>query len=137
MLIYLDTNIYLDWLEGRTDRLRPLGEFAFSIIKRAISCEFEIVVSDFVISELSKFVNEKEIMGSLDILKRHDKLMFIKENPGDFKEAKELSAKYGIHWQDALHAVLAKEAGAEVIVTRDNHLSCLSDFIKAVFPDNI
>ena len=55
-LIYLDTNIYLDYFENRTDKLKPLGEFAFRIIKRAIDCEFKIVISSIILAEI-KFNN--------------------------------------------------------------------------------
>ena len=40
--IYFDTNIYLDFLENRNDRLRPLGELASQLFKRSINCEFFI-----------------------------------------------------------------------------------------------
>jgi len=46
--IYVDANIYLDYLEERTDRIRPLDEFAFKIFRRALECEFEIVISDAI-----------------------------------------------------------------------------------------
>ena len=34
-LIYPDTNFYIDYFEDRRDNIRPLGEFAFSVLKRA------------------------------------------------------------------------------------------------------
>lgn len=46
MKIYLDTCIYLDYLMDRKDNLRPLGEFAFQLLKRTFECEFEIIISD-------------------------------------------------------------------------------------------
>jgi len=61
MLIYCDTNIYIDYFENREDNLRPLGTFAFELLRRTIECEFTIVVSDFVISELEKYVEEEKI----------------------------------------------------------------------------
>jgi len=137
MRIYLDTNIYLDWLENRKDNLRPLGEFAFQIIKRTISCEFEIVISKLVIRELRKFIAEEQINNALQRLIQKKKLVFIDEEKGDFSEAKEMANKYQIPWQDALHAILAKRADSEFLVTRDAHLFNLYGFIKSVFPENI
>jgi hypothetical protein len=61
MLMYLDTNIYLDYWESRRDSLRPLGEFAFSIIRRAVECEFEILISNLFLHELKERIKEEEI----------------------------------------------------------------------------
>lgn len=33
---YLDTSIWRDYFENRTDRFRPLGEWAFLFIKKAV-----------------------------------------------------------------------------------------------------
>ncbi|PIO03559.1 hypothetical protein COT48_04385 [Candidatus Woesearchaeota archaeon CG08_land_8_20_14_0_20_47_9] len=53
--IYLDTNIYLDYLLDRKNRFRKdLGSIAFSIINRSFLCEFEIVLSDWCFQELVK-----------------------------------------------------------------------------------
>ena len=60
MLVYVDTNIYLDYFQNRQDRLRPLGEFVFQFFRRSLKCEFEIVVSDFVLEELHKKVTIKQ-----------------------------------------------------------------------------
>lgn len=53
-LIYCDTNVYLDYFFDRRDNIRPLGEFAHQVIQRALGCEFYIVISDWVITELNK-----------------------------------------------------------------------------------
>jgi rRNA-processing protein FCF1 len=68
-LIYLDTNIYLDYLESREDRLRPLGEFAFRLLQRTLKCEFKIVISDVVNKELDRNIEADKIKGILDDLK--------------------------------------------------------------------
>ena len=57
-LLYIDTNIYMDHFDGRVDRLRPLGEFAFQLLRRSLGCEFRIVISSLVLEEL--FYNSYE-----------------------------------------------------------------------------
>ncbi|MBD3304093.1 hypothetical protein GF343_03035 [Candidatus Woesearchaeota archaeon] len=51
-LIYVDTNIYIDYFDGRTDYLRPPGEFAYQLLKRTFNCEFRIIVSSLVVDEI-------------------------------------------------------------------------------------
>lgn len=138
MKIYLDTCIYVDYFEDRSDNIRPLGELASQLLKRTFNCEFEIIISDWLLVEMEKRVN---VMSSfLELLKRlksMDKLITITKTDNDKKEANELCKK-GFHFADALHAVLAGKACAEYIVTRNT-----DDFpksygsAKVVLPENI
>jgi predicted nucleic acid-binding protein len=136
--IYLDTCVYMDYLEDRCDNIRPLGEFAFQLLKRTFKCEFNIVVSDWLLTEMEKHENVLPLF--LELLKRlgnTEKVIFVTKTESTEKEAKELCKK-GFHLADALHAVLAGNAGAEYIVTRN-----IKDFpanygsAKVVFPENI
>ena len=137
-LIYLDTNVYLDYLEGRTDKLRPLGEFAFQLIKRAIECEFKIVVSSFVIEELENNIDMDKVDDLFDTLKKLNKIINLFPIKDDKDKAKELSKNRDTHYSDALHAVLANRAGAEFLVTRNiKHFSNLNDLVKVVYPESI
>jgi len=135
--IYLDTNIYLDYAEDRHDRLRPLGEFAFQLLKRAISCEFEIVISKLLLAELENQTGSEIAFRMLAALKAKHKLINVNQDRSDTSEARNIARAKGVPWQDAMHAILAKKAGAELIVTRDAHFASLSDFLEAVFPENI
>jgi hypothetical protein len=54
MRYYVDTCIWLDLLEDRTDGLRPLGEFAFQFIKKAMRHGDTIIYSSLVLGELMK-----------------------------------------------------------------------------------
>ena len=49
---YLDTNIYIDYFLNRIDKLRPLGDFAFNLIKKIVIGEYKLIISDLVILEL-------------------------------------------------------------------------------------
>jgi len=76
-IIYLDTNIYMDHFDGRVDKLRPLGQFAFEIVRRTLNCEFKIVMSSLIIDELV-FNNYKEkITDLIKDLKEKDKIIKI------------------------------------------------------------
>jgi len=61
MKIYFDTNVYLDFLEDRSDSLKPLGELAHQAFLRGLDCEYFIVISDLVIEELRKRVSAEDI----------------------------------------------------------------------------
>ncbi len=120
-LIHLNTCVYLDCWQDRKDKLRPLGEFAFQLIRRAIQCEFEVVVSNWVVEELEGQLPTKEVAEMLYPLYDSGKAIKIKRAKEDGGKARALSA----NWTDALHVVLAKKAGTECIITRN-----LSDFAE-------
>ena len=134
MLIYCDTNIYIDYFENREDNLRPLGTFAFELLRRTVGCEFTIIISDFVIMELEKYVKEEKIKELLQSLERAKKLERVFKSNHDIQEARRLSKNKS----DALHAVLAKKAKAEYLVTRNiKDFAEFSHLINIVLPENI
>ena len=58
---YLDTSIWIDYVEDRGDGIRPLGEFAFRFLKYCEERDLEILVSDIVILELQKILSKERI----------------------------------------------------------------------------
>ena len=57
MLLYVDTNVYLDFLLERCNKQGDdLEERAAQLFQRAIECEFDILVSDLLVRELEKHV---------------------------------------------------------------------------------
>lgn len=120
-LIYLDTNIYMDYFLIREDKLRPLSDFAFELIRRAISCEFKIAVSDLIIMELEKSIPRNSIQSVLLDLEEEDKLVTLNKTKETEKKAREITKQYGVHFNDALHYVLALETKSVYLVTRDEH----------------
>jgi predicted nucleic acid-binding protein len=38
-LIYVDTNVLIDFFLNRKDALRPIGDFAFELFKKSIDCK--------------------------------------------------------------------------------------------------
>jgi len=136
MLIYLDTNIYLDYLENRSDRLRPLGEIAFQLIKRALQCEFKIIISDIVLRELNKYAKKDKINLILEPLKKKRKIISIESNINNRRAAAKLQKECQIPFFDALHYVLAISNDAEFLVTNDNHFNkILQNEISIVKPN--
>ncbi len=137
--IYCDACIYLDYLLNRSDRFRPLGDFAFHLFKRIIGCEFELVVSDWVLTELKGHLESEAdwnmFMSLLQQLK--PKIVKVRTEEADREEARRRCTTDS-HWQDNLHAVLAHKAGATILVTRNFSDFCdVQDLVQPRFPENI
>jgi hypothetical protein len=58
---YVDTNIWLDFLESRGSYLKPYGEFAFQFFKKCIQRKDTILYSDLVLDEISVKYNPVEV----------------------------------------------------------------------------
>lgn len=113
-LIYIDTNVYLDYLLNRKDRLRPLGDFAFELLRQAIGCKYDLLISDILLIELRNNIEDERLTTLLNSIKQ--KTIFITKEKSDVIEAKKISSDN--RW-DALHYILAKRGGAEILVTRN------------------
>jgi len=137
-LIYLDTNIYIDHFEGRTDYLRPLGEFAFQLLKKAFDCKFNIVLSSLVVDELEHNSYSQNIVELKNVLKEGGNGIFIVETADDEQEARQIMKVHKTSFNDTKHAVLARRAGAAYLVTRNmDDFACLQDIIKVVLPEQL
>ena len=133
-LIYLDTNVYMDYFLIREDKLRPLSDFAFELIRKTMSCEYRIVMSDWVLFELKKNnIPVGDINCLLKDLKELDKLVKVERGDEDIRKAKTFS-----NWKDALHAILANKSGAVYLVTRNiGDYSGAHNLIKIKLPENL
>lgn len=135
-LIYLDTNIYIDHFRGRVDKLRPLGEFAFQILRRALECEFTIIFSSLVFDELLYNTYEKEIKELVKSLNDKNKIIIVAVSEEDRKRARSISKERKTSFNDTVHAVVAQRAKASVIVTRNlRDFEELQDIIKVSLPE--
>ena len=131
--IYLDTTIYLDYFENRHDNIRPLGFFAYNLIRRCIEGKFKIVISDWVVEEFGKIGDVHKINDLIKTLKKHGSLLTVKTNFKDLSKSRKYKDK-----PDTLHAILAIKAGADYFVTRN--IRDFPDFqnsINLVLPENI
>ncbi len=132
---YLDTAIWRDYFEDRADGIRPLGEFAFQLLKNCEKRGLGILYSSLVVQELEAHYS-KERAAQVFSPFRH----FLVEVPisnGQISQAQKISASVaGTHVKDALHAILARDNGA-IMVTRDRHFDALAGFVEVAKPEHI
>lgn len=132
-LIYIDTNVWLDYFYDRKDRLRPLGSFAFELLRKAVMCQYTVIISDWVIAEVEGQGCGEEMKKASKWLNESKKLLFVHVD-----EDMRLRARKKSHWQDELHALLAEKANASFLVTRN-----IADFssnrhsFEVVFPEKL
>jgi predicted nucleic acid-binding protein len=104
MKLYIDTNVYLDYLlERKNKKGKDLSRPAFNVFKRAASCEFYVLVSNHLIQELRGIIDLNDLTMLMSFLKK--KIIMISD---------ETKGK-----GDELHAHLAIKHGADLIVTRN------------------
>ena len=132
---YVDTAIWRDLHENRTDKFRPLGEWAFEFFKKVLDDEKKILYSDLVIKELSGHFDIKTINNILNIASGRELLEKVEINKNQTKEAFEIKKKLNVPFGDALHAILARDNNA-VMVTRDKHFLEF-DFVAVKKPEEL
>ena len=138
ILIYLDTNIYIDYFEGRVDYLRPLGEFAFNVIRKTLGCEFKILFSQIVMREIEYNNYTDKMNALLKTLRDNNKLVNAEVLNSYSLMASKLSKKYKTSFNDVLHFIIAKENNAEIFVTRNiKDFPDFDDYPELVFPENL
>ncbi len=131
-LVYVDTNVWLDYIYDRKDNLRPLGAFAFELLRKAIQCQYTIIISDWTVVEIEKHKAENELHQALQWLKQANKLLWVHSTHTLRQQARKSN-----HWQDELHALLAIKARASFLATRN-----ISDFsnrhtFQVVLPEQL
>jgi len=133
MRFYVDTSIWRDYFEDRRDSIRPLGEFAFQFLNGCKKLGAKLLYSEAVIVELQgfskKWVNEmflqfRDLLVEAPVLKKQT------------DEAKTITKQRGLPYNDALHAIIARDNKA-IIVTRDKHFEELRDIVEAKTPEEL
>lgn len=133
--IYCDTNIYLDFLLGRTDYMRPLNEFAYQIFRRVEQGEFNLIISDHLLYELENNLDADKIARLLEPLAEKGKIVKIYKSREDVLKANEISRE---HWKDALHAILANKAKAIYLLTRNiRHYAGCEHLVEIKLPESV
>jgi predicted nucleic acid-binding protein len=105
-LIYVDTNIIMDFLEGRDKR-------AFIFFKKAINCKYELIISDLVLHEL-RFQKLDPNLFTIFLGKKL-RIVFVKEEH-------KLRAKEFLsftHYNDAIHAAVAELENVDKLLTQN------------------
>lgn len=137
-LIYVDTDCYIDHFEGRVDKLRPLGEFAYNLIRKSILCEYRIIISNIVIDELEFNGYGHKTSELISDLKEAEKLVFIEETSQDDEKARKIKRERTTPLNDTKHAVLSARSGAVFFVTRNmKDFEKLQDLVKLKYPENL
>jgi hypothetical protein len=117
MNYYVDSCIWIDYFENRTDGLKPLGEFAFQFFKKCLKNNDKILFSEMIVFELkNKGLDFFEILGQFCFI-----LEEVFPSKTDLEKIKSLSVEKQIPFGDAFHYILSKTNNA-VLVSRDNHL---------------
>jgi len=133
---YLDTAIWRDYYENRSDKFRPLGEFALALINEIMENKDFILYSDFIIKELNIDYGEEEIEKIFEIITKRKLLLKVNISDKQIKEASRLNKERKVGFGDALHAVLARDNNA-ILVTRDNHFYELADVVEVKKPEDL
>ena len=60
---YIDTSIWMDYYEDRTDPSRDIGESAFKLLSKLLASKSTIVVSTFLLRELETAYSLDSIRG--------------------------------------------------------------------------
>ncbi len=110
MRIYVDTNVYLDLFFARS----PFDEYAIRLFQRVKEGEFELIVSDHLLIQLRLFAKEQiieDFFKDINVITTY-------HTTEDKKQTKLLPYDF----EDSLHLIIAKRAGAELFITRDKEL---------------
>jgi len=133
---YLDSAIWRDYYENRSDKFRSLGEWALKLINNIIENGDYIIYSDFIVKELKIKYSEEEIKDILEIAGKRNLLFKADISEFQAKEAAVLCKKKKIAFGDALHAILARDNDA-IMVTRDRHFLELTDITEIKKPEDL
>lgn len=131
---YIDTAIWMDYYEDRTDPSKDIGEFAFKLLCKILASKSKIVVSTFLLRELESAYSLDKIRG----LTIHFEKVMIKVDVSDkqMDEARKIAEERRIPKGDVIHAILARENNA-ILVTRDKHFELLKDICEVMKPEEI
>lgn len=113
--IYVDTNVYLDLLQGRSSRFKCLADFAFFTFSQVREGKYQLVVSDWVIDEFKKYCDEKMVNNFLNDFKEEQVVRIVRSTE-DERKARELSSR---NYPDALHVILALKENCLYLVTQN------------------
>ncbi|MBW2984989.1 type II toxin-antitoxin system VapC family toxin [Candidatus Woesearchaeota archaeon] len=131
---YLDTSIWMDYYEDRTDPSKDIGEFAFKLLCKLLASKSKIVVSTFLLRELETAYTLDQIRGlTLHFEKIMEKVDVSEEQ---WNEAKKIAEERKLPRGDAIHAILARDNKA-VLVSRDKHFQLLKDICEVVKPEEL
>ena len=133
---YIDTAIWRDLHENRTDRFRPIGEWAFELIKKIIEKREEVLYSELIITELSKDFTKEDIEEIFSSVSKEGIMKRVETTESQIREANILRRKLKIPFGDIVHAIVTRDNNA-VLVTRDHHFEALTDIAVIKKPEDL
>jgi predicted nucleic acid-binding protein len=133
---YFDTSIWRDFYENRTDRFRPLGEWAFELFKKIIREKSVVLYSDVVVEELLLYYSQEEIGRIFNIVEIKGLLEIVPISHEQKREAHSLKNQLNIPFADCLHAILARDNSA-IMVARDHHFELLREITESKKPEEL
>jgi len=132
MKYYVDTCIWIDYWENRQDNLRPLGEFALKFFTN-LEDEDIVYYSDLTLKELNNRYSDDVIAEVFKVVECE--LIHLETYKSQLHTATIIARTGLMHWTDALHATLAKEADA-LLITRDKQI-LNSGFARTFRPEEL
>lgn len=130
---YFDTNIFLNFLFNEKNKFGSnMGNKAYNSFITGLSCKFNIIISSWTLFELKKKASNDEVRNMLSLLK--PKIITISHTQNHIEKAKQKSPQ---HYEDYLHLLLALEAQADAIITRDIGFKEFEHLIKIKLPEQI
>ncbi|MFH1072396.1 MAG: PIN domain-containing protein [Nanoarchaeota archaeon] len=134
-VFYLDTCIWRDFYENRTDpKGRALGKSATIFLLGVMKEKDVVLYSDIIIDELKAKYEYAEIAALLATASRLMRLKKVEIREEDYREAVRLSLDRKLPVGDALHAVVARNNHA-ILVTQDKHFRKLHDIVAVRRPE--
>jgi len=133
---YVDTSVWRDYFEDRSDSMRPLGEFAFRFLKGCLDNRVEILVSDLVIIELRNSLSENQVA---EIFSPFEAVIVrVAATKPQYVVATGEWVRLGKMFplNDVFHAIIAKGSRA-VVVTRDRHFESLGHIAASAKPEDV
>ncbi|KHO46458.1 MAG: hypothetical protein QS98_C0003G0066 [archaeon GW2011_AR3] len=134
--LYLDTSIWRDYYENRSDKFRPLGEWALELLNKTIHEKGTILYSDLVVEELNIKYAQQEIDNIFSFVRMKGILVKADISREQANEAVLLCKKKKVAFGDVLHAILARDYKA-IMVTRDKHFQELSNIVEIKKPEEL
>lgn len=132
---YLDTCIWRDHTENRSDAHRPIGTFATRFLEKIIRERHTIVWSDVLEHELRNSPKRSYPESLREKLLLQGLLQECQSTPEQIAEAIDLSETRLVPASDALHAIISRDMNA-VLITRDAHFQELRDIALPRAPED-
>ncbi len=133
---YIDACIWRDLHENRSDKFRPLGEWAFEMFKMIKETKSKALYSELVLKELSITYSEEKIREMFLIIEENNLLEKVEIKREQIQEVLRLKKERNVPFNDLLHAISARDNQA-IMVTRDKHFEEFEDITIIRKPEDL